>query len=182
MKQSDPLELVDPGSLIRPGTIGRIVRLLIGGLCLYVVAELFLYWEWTTSQPFSSLDNRFLVLFAPLCVFNYVVNIGFAKSWGRRPVITSFIVLAVFAGAAFVATSSFDSAILGIPLNLWLGYFYAHLGLSFVLAAILGTPGCEMRTIPELLGKITRKPSSEHNCPAAFITKIDEWEQNRTSG
>ncbi len=181
MKQSDPLELVEAGSLIRPGTIGRVVRLLIGGFCLYAVAELFLYWEWTTNQPFSSLDNRFLVLLAPLCIFNYVVNIGFAKSWGRRPATISFVVLAVFSGAAFVATSSFDSPILGIPLNLWLAYFYAHLGLSFVLAAILGTPGCEMRAIPDLFGKITGKPSSEHHCPAAFITKIDEWEKSRTS-
>lgn len=69
--------------------------------------------------------------------------------------------------------------IFGIPLVLWLGYFYTHLGLSFVLAAFIGTPGCEIRSMPEFLGRISGKPSEEHYCPAGFITAIDEWELNR---
>lgn len=182
MKQSEPLELVDPGTLTRPGPIGRLVRLSLGALCLYVFADLFYYAEWTVTQPFSSLANRFLVLLAPLCIFNYVVNIGYSKSWGRRPLLLSLIALAVFAGIAFLFTSNFDSPILGVPLNLWLGYFYGHLGFSFTLSAVLATPGCEMRAIPELFGRMRGTPSEEHHCPAAFISKIDEWEHRRTSG
>ena len=182
MKQSDPLELVGSGSLVRPGPIGRLVRLCLGGLCLYVFGELFYYGAWTTMQPFSSLDNRFLTLLAPLCVFNYVVNIGFARSWGRRPLIASLVVFGIVACIAFVITGSFDSPILGIPLNLWLGYFYGHLGISFVLSALIATPGCEMRAIPELFGRMSGRPSEEHHCPAAFITKIDKWEQSRSPG
>lgn len=182
MKQSEPLELVEPGTLIRPGPIGRLVRLSLGALCLYAFVELFYYAEWTTTQPFSSLDNRILLFLAPLCIFNYVVNIGFSKSWGQRPLIASLAGLGLFGIAAFLTTGSFDSPILGIPLNLWLGYFYGHLGLSFVLSALIATPGCEMRAIPELFGRMSGKPSEEHHCPAAFITKIDEWEHSRTSG
>jgi hypothetical protein len=181
MKQSDSRELVEPGSLLRPGLIGRAVRLLLGILCLYAVGELVYYWDSTTTHPFSSLDNRVLVLLAPLCIFNYVVNIGFTESWGHRPLFTSLIVLGGFAAAAFLVTGSFDSPILGIPLNLWFGYFYGHLGVSFVLSALIATPGCEMRAIPELFGRMSGKPSEEHHCPAAFITKIDEWEQSRSS-
>jgi hypothetical protein len=182
MSQSDPLELVEPGTLARPGPIGRLVRLALGVFCLYVLWELFYYWEWTTTQPISSLDNRLLVLLAPLCIVNYVVNIGFTKSWGYRPIISSMVILGALAGIAFVISGSFDSPILGIPLNLWLGYFYGHLGLAFVLSALIATPGCEMRAIPELFGRMRGKPSEEHHCPAAFITKIDEWERSRTSG
>ena len=36
-----------------------------------------------------------------------------------------------------------------------------------------------MRSIPELFGKVRGRPAAEHHCPAAFITKLDEWEQNR---
>ena len=179
MKQSDPLELVDAGSLARPGPIGRLVRIVLGTLCLYAFAVLFLSAELTTAQPLSSLDNRVLIILVPLCVFNYVVNIGFLKSWGYKPLIASVVVLGLFATLAFVLTDSFDSPILGTPLNLWLAYFYGHLGISFVLAAIIATPGCEMRAISELLGRMKGEPAKEHFCPAAFITKIDEWESER---
>lgn len=121
------------------------------------------------------------MLFAPLCVFNYVVNIGFTKSWGHRPLLVSAIVLGAIACVAFLVTGSFDNPIFGISLNLWIAYFYGHLGVSFVLAAIIATPGCEMRSIPELVGKATGRASEEHHCPAGFITQIDEWEQRRTS-
>lgn len=179
MKQSDPLELVSAGTLVRPGPIGRLFRFVLGVLCLYVFAEVFYYWEWTTPQPFSTLDNRFLVLLAPLCVFNYVVNIGFTKSWGQRPLIFSAVGLVAIGCIAFFVSGSFDSSILGVSLNIWIAYFYGHLDLSFVLAAILATPGCEMRSIPELIGKVSGHASAEHHCPAGFITQLDEWEQRR---
>ena len=181
MKQSEPLQLVNAGSLTRPGSIGRLVRLALGILCLYAFGEVFYYFEWTSTQPFSSLDNRFLVLLAPLCVFNYVVNIGFTKNWGGRPLAISLVMLLLAAGGAFIATGSFDSPLFGIPLNLWLAYFYGHLGLSFVLSALIATPGCEMRSIPELIGKARGTASEEHHCPAGFITDIDEWEANWAS-
>jgi hypothetical protein len=179
MKQSDPLELVDAGSLDRPGPIGRVVRLALGVGCFYLLGELFHDAEWTTTEPFSSLDNRFLVLLAPLWVFNYVVNIGFSKSWGRRPLILSLATLTIAAGSAFIVSDTFDSPIFGLPLNLWLGYFYGHLGLSFVLSALIATPGCEMRAIPEIIGRISGHVSAEHHCPAGFITQLDAWEQRR---
>ncbi len=182
MKQSGPLELVSAGTLTRPGPIGRLFRFVLGVLCLYVFAEVFYYWTWTTAQPFSTLDNRFLVLLAPLCVLNYVVNIGFTKNWGHRPLLFSVITLGVIACVGFTVSGSLDSPILGVPLNLWIGYFYGHLGLSFVLAALRGTPGCEMRAIPELIGEVTGRVSEEHHCPAGFITQLDAWEQRRRSG
>ena len=37
MKQSDPLQLVEQGSLDRPGPIGRVVRVALGILCSYAL-------------------------------------------------------------------------------------------------------------------------------------------------
>ena len=174
-----PLELVNPGSLVRPGPIGRLVRAALGALCLYALWQILRFAETTLAEPFSSLDNLAFLLFAPLCIINYVVNIGFSKSWGHRPLIVSLAALALAAGVAYLITGSFDSPVFGLPLTLWLGYFYAHLGLAFVLSALIATPGCEMRSIPEILGRVSGRQSEEHHCPAAFITKIDEWEQSR---
>ena len=138
--------------------------------------------EITIAEPFSSLDNLGLLIAGPLFIINYVVNIGFSKSWGYRPLLASLIVLALSAGIAHLTSGSFDSPIFGLPLTLWLAYFYTHLGLAFVLSALIATPGCEMRSIPEILGRMSGTASEEHHCPAAFITKIDEWEQRRLHG
>ena len=80
---------------------------------------------------------------------------------------------------AFVIHGELNSPILGVPLFAWLTYFYGHLGLSFVVASVLATPGCEMRAIPELVGHMTGHGSAEHHCPSSLITKIDEWERQR---
>ena len=179
MKQSDALELVAEGSLEKPGPIGRLVRLALGIACLYALFSIVRYADISINQPFSSLDNLALLILVPFYALNYVVNIGFSKSWKQWPLIASVTSLVLLAGAGFLFTGSLDNQIFGIPLVLWLGYFYTHLGLSFVLAAFIGTPGCEMRSIPEILGRISGKPSEEHHCPAGFITAIDEWELNR---
>ena len=177
MNQSDPLELVESGSLVRPGIIGRSVRLLLGVLCLYALRDLIIYRTELIETPVSSLPNFVLMIGLCICIINYVVNIGFSKNWGRMPVYISLGVFGLLAAASFVIEGNADSRILGTPIFVWLFYFYGHLGISFVIASLLATPGCEMRAIPDLIGRTTGQGAQEHHCPAAFITKIDEWEQ-----
>ena len=180
MKQADALELVEAGTLPRPGPLGRFVRLGLGLACLYALWQIVRYADAVIAQPFSHLANLAVMILAPICIFNYVVNIGFARNWGLRPLVVSVAVLVVSALGAVVWSGSPDHPIFGLPLTLWLAYFYAHLGVAFVLAAVLATPRCEMRAIPELLGRIRGSAAAEHHCPAAFITKIDDWERRRT--
>ena len=72
-----------------------------------------------------------------------------------------------------------DHPVLGLALWFWLVYFYLHLGISFVLAAAIATPGCEMRAIPDLYGRLTGRRAEEHHCPAGFLTGLDAWERGR---
>ena len=178
MNQSDPLELVESGSLARPGPVGRIARFGLGALCLYALWGISFDAGLIVNSPLSALESRLTWLIAPLFVFNYVVNIGFSKSWGKRPLITSLGLLVLSAAASAVTSGSLNDPIFGAFLLAWLTYFYAHLGLSFALSAFIGTPGCEMRSIPDLLGRMRGVPSKEHYCPVIFLTKIDEWERN----
>jgi len=179
MKQSDPLLLVDEGSLERPGPVGRIVRFALGILCLYAIYELLLHHEAIIETPMSAIPNISFLVFVALLIINYVVNIGFGKSWGRIPSYLSIAVMLILAGVSWLTFGTLDHALLGAVLWGWLFYFYAHLGSSFVLAAIIATPGCEMRSIPELIGQITGQAALEHYCPASLITKIDAWERER---
>lgn len=182
MKQSDPLQLVEPGSLVRPRPIGRLVRLSLGSACAYAVYQLLIFSSFIINTPVSVIPNLALMSLIALCIVNYVVNIGLGKSWGRWPSIVLLAVLGFAALLAYVLTGTADHPILGIPYWAVLLYFFAHLGLSFLLAALLGTPGCEMRSIPELVGRISGQSVAEHHCPAALITKIDEWEASKSQG
>lgn len=181
MKQSDPLALLEEGTLARPGPIGRLVRLLLGLACLYALYELILYRQDIIQTPLSVLPNIAVMVLATLLLINYVANIGFGTSWGRWPsyvAIGSTLLLAVIAWFMFGTT---NHALPGTVLWAWMVYCFAHLGLSFVLSAMLATPGCEMRAIPELFGSLSGRAAAEHHCPIAFIGRIDAWESERRS-
>lgn len=173
------LELVDQGSLVRPGPIGRLVRLLLGMLCLYGFWELVRVAPYVIEKPFELLPNLAMMILVVLCVFNYVVNIGFSKDWKYYPTLTSLLVFVFLGLLSFLTANSVASTLFGLLLSLWMGYFYSHLGISFVLAAIMATPGCEMRAIPEFFGKITKQNVKEHHCPSSIISGIDRWERER---
>ncbi len=106
------LKLDEPGSLPKPGPVGRVVRLLFGLLCLWFVSEL-------TAAAGSLIASNGHVL----------------------------------------------------PL-IWELYLFGHLGLSFVLAAAIGTPGCEMRALHDLYSRITGNPTKEHYCPVGPFTRL----------
>lgn len=154
----------------------------MGVLCLYAVWSVLQHAGNTSVLPWSTLDRRLLLVLVPLCLFNYVVNIGFSRNWGYRPVLLALAILGAAASVAWVVSGSLDSPVLGVPLNAWLVYSYGHLGLAFVLSALLATPGCEMRSIPALWGRVTGRPAPEHHCPVTFIRTIDNWEQRLTQG
>ena len=70
---------------------------------------------------------------------------------------------------------------LWVSVTVWQVYVFGHLGLSFLLAASLATPGCEMRAIPQLIGLAKKEQVAEHYCPA-FIDSVDKWERARKQG
>ncbi len=179
MKQSDSLQLVEKGSLERPGPVGRMLRLGLGIVCLYALYALYLNHQTIIERPVAVLPNIAVMVFATIFIINYVVNIGFGTSWGRWPSYISAIVGTLLAGLAWILFGTPDHPVLGVALWLWLVYFYLHLGVSFVLAAAIATPGCEMRAIPELYGRITGRDIEEHHCPGSLITRIDTWERGR---
>lgn len=108
----------EPGTLSRPGLIGRVVRFVLGVFCLNVVLAIL-----TQASLFLS-------------------------------------------GQGLEAGS------------VWLLYTFGHLGISFILAAALATPGCEMRAPWHLWTLMSGRRTQEHYCPGV-LTPIDRWEARR---
>lgn len=71
---------------------------------------------------------------------------------------------------------TYESAVSAWTLFVWLVYLFTHLGSAFVLSAMLGTPGCEMRSFHDLYARLTGKSVKEHICPIGPLGPIDRWE------
>ena len=169
----------EPGSLRKPGVVGRIVRLLFGVILLQALWQMLT--DGASMVSLSVAPRGWSFWFFVAIAFHitpYVVNIGFSRNWRRKP--------QVFIAAAAGALIAVDFAVYGTwwapPLGtfvwIWLVYFSAHLGFSFVLSTILGTPGCEMRAIPHLWTILSGRSTKEHYCPGPF-DGIDKWEVDR---
>ncbi len=182
-RPADPLhtQFESTGSLEPPRWKGRVVRLLIG---LWLLSGLYnlLSEGWPalvgTHAPTRWEWWAFAVL--GFWLLPYVVNIGFTKSWRRRPqvVLAAAIVVAVVLDTAIYGT--WWAPPLGGLVWMWLVYFSAHLGGSFAVSALIATPGCEMRAFPHLWTRLTGRETHEHYCPG-FIDNVDRWEARRES-
>ncbi len=74
------LDFVESGSLEKPGPIGRIFRLLLGIFCLYGVNEIVRVTLFYVADPIGQLPAMSLMILVAICVFNYVVNIGYSRN------------------------------------------------------------------------------------------------------
>ncbi len=163
------------GTLEKPGPIGRFVRLALGIACLHFVWVLLTGGSWLANNVTSNPMFWLLLAFG-IHVFPYVVNIGFTKSWGRGPQFGILILMVAAGGWSLIQDGLVWGAPLGWLVVVWLFYVYSHLGISMLIASIIGTPGCEMRAIPHLRTLLTGRETKEHYCPG-FLNGLDAWER-----
>ena len=141
----------------------------------------FIY-DWITLIDSSDFGNPMVLFWVAfsIALVPYVVNIGFGVNLGAWPRYALLGLWALAAIAGYVVEGVLRSELLWGVIEVTQLYIYGHLGASFFLSALLATPGCEMRAIPQLFGKVSGSGSKEHYCPG-FIDKIDGWERKRGS-
>lgn len=173
------LRLEQPGSLPRPGPIGRMVRLAFGAASLYYVVILWGTRHDLTADLHSIWPLIWNGILPGLFLVSYVVNIGFSLAWKNWPAFVSVAAILVAAAIGYVQSSAFETPLLARTIWVFEIYVFTHLGLSFLLSAILGTPGCEMRAFHHVYSIVTGKPTAEHHCPVGPLSAIDRWERER---
>ena len=173
------LKLDEPGSLPRPRVIGRVVRLGLGALCLTQVYGLI-----QVSDNLIDADGniRSVVwngIVIGLFLISYVVNIGFSRAWKKWPAIVSGGAFLAIAAYGYLTAGTIETGLLARSSWAWEFYVFSHLASAFVLSAVIGTPGCEMRAFHDLYSRITGTPTKEHYCPVGPLNPIDQWEAQR---
>ena len=179
MATSD-LKFDQPGSLPRPGPIGRIVRLVFGVMCAWYVQGLV-----DVAGQLMGADGHIRSLIwngTPIGLFlvSYVINIGYSRSWKKWPAIFSAALFLAVAGFSYFTTGVFESELLARTMWIWATYLYAHLGAAFIISGLIATPGCEMRAFHDLYSRMTGVPTKEHYCPVGPLHCIDQWEAGRS--
>jgi hypothetical protein len=180
LHETTETEFEEKGSLAAPGPVGRLVRLALGVWLLSMVYTMVADGGYLIDNGLALNSNNLLSLAILFWVFPYVINIGWGLNSGRRgqiAIITLSIFLATF---DYMAGGIIYGQALKLFTLLWLFYTVLHLGASMTLAAVIATPGCEMRSLPQLWGIITRSQAKEHYCPG-FLNGLDRWERGRDS-
>ena len=175
------LKLDEPGSLPKPGPVGRVVRLAFGILCIWYVKGLLDIAGIIITDGGNVRELVWNGLLPGLFLISYVINIGFSRAWGKWPAFASAAVIAVVAAIGYLVEGNVETPLLARAIWVWEVYLFSHLGLAFVISAIIGTPGCEMRAFHDLYSRITGAPTKEHYCPVGPLHPIDRWEANRFS-
>ena len=173
------LRLDEPGTLTRPGPVGRLTRLVFGAICIWYLAELVDVYD-SLLDISGHVRNIIWNGFLPaLFLVSYIINIGFSRSWKKWPAFASAGVFLLLAAYGYFRYGTAETEILAGTIWLWELYLFSHLGLAFLLSALLGTPGCEMRALHDLYSRLTGKPTKEHYCPVGPLSAIDKWESGR---
>ena len=168
-----------PGTLPRPGPIGRLVRLIFGAACLWYVYELSQIAGNLLTADGSIRPVIWNGILIGLFLVSYVVNIGYSRAWKKWPAAVSAIVFAVIALSGYLTAGTIEKDLLARPVWFWELYIFLHLGLAFIIAGVIATPGCEMRAFHDLFSRVSGIPTKEHYCPVGPLHPIDQWEAGR---
>jgi hypothetical protein len=174
------LKLDNPGSLLRPGPIGRLVRFAYGVVFIWFVVGLL---DVSSDLLSESGHIRWILalgLVIGLYLINYIINIGYSRAWKKWPALISSGLFFAIAGIGYLTEGTIQTELLARSLWLWEIYLFLHLGSAYVIASVIGTPGCEMRAYHDLYSQLTGVPTKEHYCPIGPLNPIDQWEVQRS--
>jgi hypothetical protein len=165
----------DPArELPRPGPIGLAIRVVLGAIAIYAFVDLLTEWSgFLERDPIES--ERYYTVFT-LCLLADVFNIGFRRRWGAWPVVVLVAVAAVMGTAGYLATGDVWTT----PLATWVFaadiLVFTALVVSFPVAIVTRTPGCEFNAIPRLVARLRGRVDEEtRRC----LLRIDAFDRER---
>ena len=133
------LDLQESGTFLRPGPIGRGLRLITGLVILYLISPL------TALRPggvFNLGDpGLWIELAFTFLLANEVVNVGLGREFGNWPRIVVVGLLALGGLGDYLINSVWWGEIITLVIATELLLVLGYLGISFLVAAALAVPG-----------------------------------------
>lgn len=157
------------GSLVRPSLVGRGVRLALGAAILASLPGLVASFPAFRAAARAPSSPAFWALAALLVgSAHHIVDLGLGVAWGRRPRTVLLAGLALAAAAGLAVHGRLWAPPLALTLWATILVLALPLGVAFVLAALLATPGCEMRAFADAGARLRGRDAREHHCPGGI--------------
>ena len=134
------VELQKPGSLDRPGPIGRTARFGIGAFLLFFPLRILINYRYGDSVRANDPVLWFGIAIS-MWVIAEVVELGYRRDLGQWPRFIALIVIALGAASELLLRGSLLGDLLTLSLMALVVFVYGILGSSFVLAALFAVPG-----------------------------------------
>ncbi len=159
--------------LVRPGILGRGIRIVLGAATLSVTYGMVanLTGMFGGDLPLNEADF-WISMILTFALTSWVVTETVQQEWGQRPLLVGLAALAVAAIAAFIVEGNFTGAIFTTTLWVWGFLLTLFLGVSLVVAGAVGQPGCEMRVYASLWARSKGKNADAVTCKGG----IDRWD------
>jgi hypothetical protein len=166
---------VPSGVLPKPGLLGRGIRLILGIFVLMGATGIIAGFRQLVSLK-QVPGNVELWLFALLLFASMreVIDLGLGMQWGQKAQIATLILAGICIVLDEIIYGRLWAPPFGLLFCIWCLLIAIPLGVALILAAILGTPGCEMRSYADLLARLQGHSAAEHYCPGG-IDFIDRW-------
>lgn len=165
------------------GPVSRTVRVLLAAVTAWLTVE----WATAGMDWFvrsSTPSNPWVWIVAAVAVYYGLYQLPYAAS-GRQAARRTVIVAAVAFATAAVASLMSNGGIWEPPLTgLLYGFelgFLATVTLAHLTAVVLGTPGCEMGGLAELIHRLrgTQPPNDEPMWCLMGLHHLDQWETHQ---
>ena len=160
------------------GVIGRFLRTIIGGFQLYFVWSAVYYFSALRDIPFEKQPVFWAFTALGIYLLPWAINLGFHKvlrinrQWWFGALTLGAVAAA---GWNYLHYQSTLQPVLSSYLMVAAIYAHGHIGISNLLAGIIGLRGCEMRVIPYLIERLAGSNTELALCPGLW-TPIDRWE------
>lgn len=168
-----------PGDLPRPGLVGRLVRVAFAVPFAYLIFSIGGDLVIGTFTPPPLTDVGYLVAIA---LFGWLTPVALGEltlqDLGWTPLFTVASLGMIAAATGLLVEGTLLSTILGAYLDVWMLSVSTLMAPALLLAAILGTPGCEMRAYAHLIQRLRGGDAEQITCRGW----IDRFDHVRVAG
>jgi hypothetical protein len=157
------MQAIEEGHELRPGPaapgpVGLLIRVVLGAASVWGLVDLVTNWDIFRDQDLIESDFWFITLFT-LCLLPDVFNIGLRRRWGVWPLVI------FLAGAAAIGSVGYLGEVWTTALAAWVYaadlLVFAALAVSFPVAIVTRTPGCELNAVPRLVARLRGTADAE---------------------
>jgi hypothetical protein len=148
-----------PGPAV-PGPVGLLIRVVLGVAAVYALVELVTKWDIFRDLNLIESDFWFITLFT-LCLLADVFNIGLRRRWGPWPIVVFLAGAGVLGAVGYLTSREVWTTALAAWVYAGDLLVFAALSVSFPVAIITRTPGCELNALPRLVARLRGRADAE---------------------